>query len=68
MHHATLFQQNYVLEEGVHRQSIFLAIACANLGLKPFAILDGPAIRNSNRGDSRESIRGKKPVFVTCER
>ena len=30
--------------------------------------LDGLAIRNANRGDSRESIRRKTPVFVTCER
>ena len=30
--------------------------------------LDGPAIRNANRGDSRESIRRKKPIFITRER
>ena len=31
--------------------------------------LDGPAIRNANRGDSRESIRRKKKnIFITCER
>ena len=30
--------------------------------------LDGPAIRNANRGDSRESIRRKKTIFITCER
>ena len=26
--------------------------------------LDGPAIRNANRGDSRESIRRKRPILI----
>ena len=30
--------------------------------------LDGPAIRDANRGDSRESIRRKTPIFITFER
>ena len=29
---------------------------------------DGPAIRNANRGDSHESIRRQKTIFITCER
>ena len=29
--------------------------------------LDGPAIRNANHGDSRESIRRKIPIFATFE-
>ena len=28
-----------------------------------FCFLDSPAIRNANRGDSRESIRRKNPIF-----
>ena len=35
---------------------------------KLFGALDGPAIRNANRGDSRESIhRTINPIFITCE-
>ena len=30
--------------------------------------LDGPAIRNANRCDSRESIRRETPIFITFER
>ena len=30
--------------------------------------LDGPAIRNANQGDSRESIRRKNPISITWER
>ena len=30
--------------------------------------LDGPAIRNANRGDSRESIRRKNLILITFER
>ena len=38
------------------------------LSTMPFLCLDGQAIRNANRGDSRESIRRKTPIFITCER
>ena len=30
--------------------------------------LDGPASRNANRGNLRESIRRKTTTFITCER
>ena len=30
--------------------------------------LNGPAIRNANRSDSRESIRRKRPIFIMFER
>ena len=33
-----------------------------------FTHLDGPTIRNANRGDSRELIRRKNPIFMTFER
>ena len=33
-----------------------------------YFFLHGLAIRNANQGDSRESIRRKTPIFITCER
>ena len=41
--------------------------------MRPLNNLDGPAIRNANRGrfawiDSRELIRRATPVFITCKR
>ena len=41
---------------------------CANSCCQGFSAFDDPVIRNANRGDSRESIRRKKPIFITCER
>ena len=48
-------------------ESIFAAsLRLGSIG--PLGTLDGPAIRNANRGDSRESIRRKTSIFIRCER
>ena len=56
----------------LHQMPVWVVVAALGLVLS----LDGPAIRNANRGDSRESIRAnrfagmKSPIlkFITCER
>ena len=49
-------------------QNLIVMCIFLNNARVPILSLDGPAIRNANLGDSRESIRRKTPIFIELKR